>query len=576
MNEKFIRSLPLVASALGRKYGLRVIIGGQEAATDGGVIMLPTLPLDSPPEMMALARGFLDHEAAHIRDTDFKLVKKAKLSPLEQHLWNIIEDWRVEGVLGRAYPGCRDNFQWLIRHLFVKPPADDDSSLDIDLLNWLLLKVRSWTVPELSGRLERLRRRITAGMPNVLAKLEPILEEIRAACPDTRAAVAFARRINKVLRDLANITEQPASVAAQGNVEGSSDSHQQSQAAQGVAAGDGDDPDPGQAGGAGAGASAASQTRSLPDGRAADQTVSVINSLMSKPAQEMPRSVGEMLSQLLSDASQQVTHTGGGLEVARDQPRSFGELSPADLQEARSGSLALRCRLQSLLQTMTLKRRQAGHRGRLDPNRLAALAVGDSKVFRRSSPRTGLDTAIHLLMDASGSMSGMPIHLVSLASYSLSEALRTIPGVSLGATFFPGGHPPSSSKKRGPRPEPCNTVASILEHGQKPHRKFSLAADGNTPLGEALWRVMQKMSVRREKRKIILILTDGEPDSRPNALAAIKEAGRQGFEVYGLGLKNESIRSLLPGRSLVIKQLADLPTAMFGLLGTAITGKENT
>ncbi len=72
----FIRSLPLVAAALGRKYGLKIIIGGTEAMTDGDTIFLPTLPLDSPVEMVNLARAFLDHEAAHIRDTDMEQLKR--------------------------------------------------------------------------------------------------------------------------------------------------------------------------------------------------------------------------------------------------------------------------------------------------------------------------------------------------------------------------------------------------------------------------------------------------------------------------------------------------------------------
>ena len=63
--DSFIRSLPLVASALGLKYGLKVIIGGSEAGIDGRTIRLPRLPLDSPPELVGLARGYLDHEAAH-------------------------------------------------------------------------------------------------------------------------------------------------------------------------------------------------------------------------------------------------------------------------------------------------------------------------------------------------------------------------------------------------------------------------------------------------------------------------------------------------------------------------------
>ena len=65
-----MRSLPLVASVLGRKYGVKVEIGGTDAYTDGTVIRLPSLPGDVPDTLLAMARGFLDHEAAHSGETE--------------------------------------------------------------------------------------------------------------------------------------------------------------------------------------------------------------------------------------------------------------------------------------------------------------------------------------------------------------------------------------------------------------------------------------------------------------------------------------------------------------------------
>ncbi len=55
--------LPLVASILGDRYGVQVRIGGKDACTDGKIIYLPALPMDCEPEVLALAKGFCDHEA---------------------------------------------------------------------------------------------------------------------------------------------------------------------------------------------------------------------------------------------------------------------------------------------------------------------------------------------------------------------------------------------------------------------------------------------------------------------------------------------------------------------------------
>ena len=83
MNQKhIIKSLPLLASVLGRKYGVQVRIGGDNAFTNGNVIQLPSWPLDCDETLLGLVRGLIDHESAHIRDTDFDALRAANLTPV--------------------------------------------------------------------------------------------------------------------------------------------------------------------------------------------------------------------------------------------------------------------------------------------------------------------------------------------------------------------------------------------------------------------------------------------------------------------------------------------------------------
>ena len=528
----FLRSLPLVASALGRKYGLEVVIGGDRAATNGRRIFLPSLPLDSPPELVALARGFIDHEAAHIRATNFRQIKAAKLSSLEFHIFNIIEDWRVEKVLGEIFPGCRSNFNWLARHFFDKEP-EPEARLDHDLLNWLLLEARSWSVAELRPWAEALLNKLEAEVPVLIAGLCPILDEVQVACPDSQDVITFARRIVEVIKDYVNNncgSETKSSVANEETLSTCCDStplNDESENEQG--------------------------------------TAPVLKSMLTKPAGELPAGLGKQLEGILT-AAKAACGEGALLRVAQVCPREADELWPSILDEIRTTTTALKRRLQSLLQAATLKPVRLGHRGRLDNGALHKLSINDPKLFRRSAIRIGLDSAVHLLIDVSGSMAGQ-MKFVSATAYCLSEALAKVPGLSLGATAFPGG-PIGRGKS-------WETVSPILRHGQALHRKFQLTAEGSTPMGEAVWWALQEMAPLKQKRKIILILTDGEPDYIDNTKTAIGEALRLGYEIYGLGLDSNDIKRLLPGRSAVIKQLADLPQAMFGLLGAAITGKEN-
>ena len=119
-HDPLLGALPIIAKALGRRLGVEVVIGARrEASTDGQTIHLPPLPAASAP-LAVLANGFIDHEAAHVRYTDFAVAKPAGLAGL---LANLLEDIRVERALGAAYPGSRRNLAALVDHLESHEPA---------------------------------------------------------------------------------------------------------------------------------------------------------------------------------------------------------------------------------------------------------------------------------------------------------------------------------------------------------------------------------------------------------------------------------------------------------------------
>ena len=61
----------------------------------------------------------------------------------------------------------------------------------------------------------------------------------------------------------------------------------------------------------------------------------------------------------------------------------------------------------------------------------------------RESP----DTAVHILLDSSGSMTDSSLMLANAVCYAVGKALQGIPGVNLGITAFPG----ANRAKRGQR-----------------------------------------------------------------------------------------------------------------------------
>lgn len=320
MNPKhIIKSLPLLASILGRKYGVQVRIGGDKAFTNGNIIQLPSLPLDCDETLLGLIRGYVDHESAHIRDTDFNVLKKANLIPLEKFIWNTIEDWRVENVLAAVYPGCRENFQWLIKHLFLPkvPPLEPAGQI----LEWLLITVRSWDVQELSEKRDSLRASVEMHYPGLTQEIEPYLRLVRKNCSSTVGAFGFACEIANIIRKYAQRIEQQQTQQSSPTGEAVPDTSQETSPAP----------------------SEQSDAQTDP----ANALQSLHHILCSGANSEMfPDDIGNKLKEVLTNACNQ---PGEHLQVAVVTGKATEQLDQDALTNARQSTTTLRTRLQALL-----------------------------------------------------------------------------------------------------------------------------------------------------------------------------------------------------------------------------------
>lgn len=537
-----MRSLPLVASVLGQKYGVRVEIGGTEAFTDGRTIHLPALPADAPDTLLALVRGYLDHEAGHIRDTDFQALTQAGLSPVALHIWNTIEDWRVENKLSEMYPGCRGNFNWLIKHIFGSNAPQDSVHPAAIILNWLVLEVRTWDVPELAASRDSLADQVDSQFPGVREPIKSVLCSVQRSCRSTQDALHYAGQIVRILQQAAS-SEQTQFSRPESASYGDHDMDKRpSKSPPAESAydpqGSGDDY-PGNA--------------IIPTHTATQE----ISSLLKAQEAELPDTLGSVLAASLEGLSRQSAVTDA-ITVARQSTKEATALSEQDIKDATQACGAMRTRLHGLLQTLVQTRSALGRKGRLDTRSLHRLAVSDPRVFRQRAQRQGVDTAVHVLLDCSGSMVRI-IHLACTVCYAVGKALESM-GMSVGITAFPGNPLADGSYV---------TIAPIVRHGQRMHALLDLSPAGGTPMGEALWWTMQDMLALPENRKIILIVTDGSPDSLVCAEKAIAAAMATGFEVYGIGIGSDCMASLLP-QSRTIQNLSELGASMFALLQHAL------
>ena len=134
MQNTIDNALPIVAAAYGRKFGVQVQVGGTRASTIGKIIRIPEI--DDSPDAKTLAWGYLTHEAAHVRHTDFDAFDATgRQGPLVKYLLNVLEDVRIEAATIRTYPGTATTLwaveAFLIREGHTRPALETDRLVQV-------------------------------------------------------------------------------------------------------------------------------------------------------------------------------------------------------------------------------------------------------------------------------------------------------------------------------------------------------------------------------------------------------------------------------------------------------------
>lgn len=563
-NKDILGCFPLLASVLGDKYGVEIRIGGDKAMTDGRTIYIPAMPADLDDETLQAAKGYVDHESAHIRYTDFEAMRSANLARLEQWLFNAIEDWRVEHRLAELFPGCGHNFRTLIIKLFGETTGAGSKNPALVVLDYVLLSVRSWAVPEVAGRKKQAGQMVDENFPGLKLELDRLLMEIPKNCHATTDAIIYARQLGACIR---KYVSAPESREKKGELPNQMEPEGQSGAAPADGGNRSHKPEPDNVNSKNEAGPCSRQTQTdeqedkSPQNSEDNPEIQTnpensgfreldIDSLLVNGSRELPQNLGSLLSARLEART---ADKGSGVVMAAVSGKKTAIFPAGKKAEAMSGSVALRQRLAGLLQARTIRQCGTGRNGKPDSSGLHRICVGNARVFGREAERIALDAAVHVLLDCSASMKGTAMSITGKSCYALVKALAHANGINLAVTAFPAEHARIS-------------VFPAIRHGQRVKEMPFLDAFGDTPLGPALWWVMREMLPLRESRKIILILTDGVPNSIKAARVAIAQCQKLKIEVMGIGIQSSAIRHLLPKSSKVIGQLNELAPAMFELM----------
>lgn len=535
---KIMEALPKVASMLSHKFGINVSFGGVTAFTDGKTINIPTLPLENSEYLVQLVSGYLDHEASHIRFTDFGLLHTSSMKPIVKHVLNIIEDWRVEKEMSCIYGGCKNNFSWLVENILLENTGDQSPAHNLQLehivLSFLLSAVRAWEYPCAVPHRAQYRQLMQQHFPRILPPIEAILEECRLQCASTAQALAYAHAIVTILQDEVSQQYKEDEEGQEGEKDSPSKKHEEDKEAP--------------------------QKQQI-------TSKDILKKLLEATPSELPQDLGEIIKKILNtfNIAAMAPHT---FKMAKAIPASGEPLGADIIQAAEQTNNALRVKLQSLLQSFTQNRKTLGQRGKIATAHLHKIYTNNTKVFERRLPKKEIDTAIHLLMDHSGSMSwnGKYDNAI-IATYGVAKALHAVHGINLGISKFPVKEAfcPLIEQFYG------FDVARILKHGERLHQNMRHYANGpSTPLGESILWCIGELQAQKQSRKILILITDGEADSTELTEQAILLAQKQGIEVYGLGILDSAL-SGYPIPSAIVNKTQDIAPALFKILETALT-----
>ena len=605
-----LAAVPLYAQGLVGATRVRVIFdrSAVTARTNGTDIILPALPLPRNAEdvegalnLAKKVQGFIPHEVAHCRFTDFESIAErfpqGLVSPrdhLVKSLENVIEDARIEKKLIALYPGTRGQIDDMCELLSKEGwfnPCEQDAEPARILTSYALYTVRGLIRGQAMFDQLALESR-----PAVVARfgegfttrLDVLLENRAPKCTSTADVLQLADVIVDVLEDEEKKAEEESNANSDDSTGGDSNQaqgdgqqddgdgddqagsgsggDQTSEGAIADAAGDG-------AGGAGGDAGDVDGTESGAAGTtpSAQDILDAIKAARDGAEMHGEKDLGDVASaaiqaQVEAAVQRALDDEDDRLEYVRDsnasmktidvegnpnRPRTEGSFDPSQANRLTQRITAL---MRNELQVLQRERTLETHRsGALNQRRLSRADSGDRRLFISTTEKKKLNTAVFILEDISGSMKGDRIKLASNACFAGASSMNALKGVTTAVGTFPG----------------YSLALRFGERAQAKKDHFALKDEGSTPMAEGiLWAARQLVS-RKEDRKILIVATDGDPDCKVSAAAQIAAVEAMGIEVHGLGILHTGVTKLFK-KNAVIRSIDELPHAMVSMVRGSI------
>lgn len=543
MNNHLTNALPIMVNNYSKMFGVSVRMQGTSAYTNGKTITIPRLDINNPAKAR-LAYGYLAHESAHVRYTDFKLIKQEfiKEDLLRFSLFNILEDSRIEALISREYIGVYENLSLLNDYYEHDWIAFCQNVSKINVLNVILSFIQSYSQVHCQqfftsrARAVKLYTHLKNRMKERLLKRIAKLTKKCSKAKSSTEVLYFVDEIYEILASDENefkneklkfMSEQKLNDELQNYEEKHGtikDEHQKN---------------------------------------FIKELIKLKLASKGDPSNVTPsQSAAKIVEENGTGQSSSSREDLGLFNEKECQPGKHDYIRHID------GSYALRRALNMKARSYVEAFGFTTDKGsRIDPLKAQKVCVGETNIFKDRVSNSGFSTSVHLLVDVSSSMltsDGLECTRCEEAckvALMICMALEGIDGIKTMATYFPGDTSEYEIALRDN--EKVSHVASRFD--QRPR--------GSTPLAQGLWYAFQKIEKLECRRNIILVITDGMPDSVNNVDTCFKYAKNRNIEIYGLSIRSSLILKLFE-KAQVLENASELEKVSFDLFSKLFDSKE--
>ena len=634
-----------VSAVLGRESGVKVVFEGEGASTDGETIKLPSIDhsLQMDERTVKVARGYVDHEAAHVKWTDQGDWRAAidRFKQSKENAWdkkcamNALEDVRIERKLTALYAGSKRNIETLAHSIQMElhdSLAESGRTLnDLDAIEIGAVSV-TWYGRQMGG--------YGQSCGEAFEKLDGELQDVVKAAvhkiDDNSTTKDMADLAEDLVKEFVRLAgrggeeeeEEEKKQKGKGRKCDDGEGEEEDDSVPENGDGDSDEGDDGDSDDSDGDDSDGDSPDDINDGDGDDGEEEAIESVKGGDGrhQESPdNNRTKKLSVAIDPDELKEKSVVKELESKRDdgkydfQYRRFTDrfdkvISGAQLRsdsteydkmlDATSGQTNVLRRTLERKLAAKMKRSWVGgqQQGRLDSRRLVGAYTGSENIYKQREDSDDIDTAVIILIDHSMSMSHGRIMMAAKACVALASALENT-NISYAIQGFTTNARSMSKRKvpEGTNNDLYDSFSPLVkirykEFGDKLSRvkgslggiteTFGNCAEYNVD-GLSVDQSGRELLRRPEKRKVLMVLSDGQPADRFMSKGVEERTEYQshlgsvvlslmsdGIDVFGIGIESDAVTNYYPNCA-VLWDLNDLESEVISKMDDLLIGGLN-